>query len=224
MKETWKTEEGWMEEFKELGALWIHDENPKRPHACLTSGNHSNGFFNGTLVIQDPNVLQNTCKDLVVKIQEVQKELHFQPTWVIGPAFGAITIAHEVAKVLFVCRFGFTEPVVEDGEKKMILKRFSVEDQDVLLVEDVMTTGSTTIKTAQAVKEKGGKIVPAIGVLVNRSGMEYLDCGEGIGKLKIVALIDKPMPMWTPEECPLCKEGSEAIRPKRNWDKLNANY
>lgn len=210
-------EEQWMEKFKETGALWIHDDNPKRPHALLTSGNHSNGFFNGSLVIKYPILLSDAVQDLLSKLKE------YKPNQVIGSAFGAITIAHEMAKN-FSCQFGFTEPVTEDGEKKMALKRFSVEGQKVLLVEDVMTTGGTTIKTAMAVKEGEGEVVPVVGVLVNRSGREYLDCGEGIGKLKIVALIDRSMPMWTPEECPLCQRGSEAIRPKGNWDKLNANY
>jgi len=34
-----------------LGALWIHDGNPQRPHALLTSGNHSNGFFNASFIM-----------------------------------------------------------------------------------------------------------------------------------------------------------------------------
>ena len=38
------------------------------------------------------------------------------------------------------------------------------------------------------------------------------------------AVIDKAMPMWVPEECPLCQAGSEAIRPKGNWDRLTADY
>ena len=61
---------------------------------------------------------------------------------------------------------------------------------------------------------------PFVAVLVNRSGLTE------VGGKKIVALIDRPMPMWTPDECPLCKAGSEAIRAKgsENWARLKATY
>jgi hypothetical protein len=54
---------------------------------------------------------------------------------------------------------------------------------------------------------------------VNRSGLTE------VNGMKIVALIDHPMPMWAPEECPLCPQGSEAIRAKgENWARLTAAY
>ena len=91
-------------------------------------------------------------------------------------------------------------------------------NQSILLCEDVLTTGGSVDLAATAVTNAGGIVLPFILVLVNRSGLT-----EANGK-KIVALIDRPMPMWTPEECPLCKQGSEAIRPKDNWMRLNAAY
>ena len=47
----------WRRRFEELEAFWVHDDNPKRPHALLTSGNHSNGFFNASKVIAHPRIL-----------------------------------------------------------------------------------------------------------------------------------------------------------------------
>ena len=61
-------------------------------------------------------------------------------------------------------------------------------------------------------------VADKILVLVNRSGMTELD-----GR-KIIALIDHKMPIWTPDECPLCQQGSEAVRPKAHWDQLTADY
>ena len=88
------------------------------------------------------------------------------------------------------------------------------------MVEDVLTTGGSVDLTAEAVTNAGGVVLPFVIILVNRSGLTEVN-----GK-KIVALIDRPMPMWTPDECPLCKQGSEALRPKgtENWDRLNAEY
>lgn len=39
----------WIDRFKERDALWLHDGNVRRPHALLTSGKHSDGFFNSVL-------------------------------------------------------------------------------------------------------------------------------------------------------------------------------
>ncbi len=132
---------------------------------------------------------------------------------------GAVTMAYEIASITGSNR-GFTEPEVIDGEKFMTLKRFNVEGSSVLIVEDVVTTGGTTLRTADAVRKAGGSVFDTIAVMVNRSGK------KSIGDYSIVSLIDYEMLIWTPEKCPLCKKGSEAIRPKDkdNWGKLNAEY
>jgi orotate phosphoribosyltransferase len=138
--------------------------------------------------------------------------------WVIGSAMGAVCIAYEIAGQ-HGCLAGFTEPVKGDSGKQMVLKRFNVEPGDrVFVVEDVMTTGGTTLKTVKALKEAGAEILPIFAVLVNRSGKKNLDF------IDIAALIDRAMPMWEPDDCPLCKKGSEPIRPKGNWDRLTAKY
>ena len=90
----------------------------------------------------------------------------------------------------------------------------------MVLCEDVLTTGGSVDLASTAVTNAGGTTLPFILVLVNRSGLK-----EVSGK-KIIALIDRPMPTWAPDECPLCKEGSEAIRPKGppEWARLNDSY
>ncbi len=88
----------------------------------------------------------------------------------------------------------------------------------ILLCEDVLTTGSSVGYTETAIFDAGGTTLPFILVLVNRSGLKEVN-----GK-KVVTLIDHPMPMWMPDECPLCKQSSEAIRPKEEWVRLNAIY
>ena len=60
-----RTVEQWIEEYKRKNALWIHDGNRIRPHALLTSGKHSNGFFNSRLVIPDEVLLSEATSDLL---------------------------------------------------------------------------------------------------------------------------------------------------------------
>ena len=202
-----------MNHLVELEALWIHDGNPQRPHAELTSGNHSDGFFNMSIVMQRPRLLTDACIYLLMKHPNRVIEVD----WVVGSAFGAITMAHEMAKMLD-SGFAFTEPVPGE-QKQMVLKRFDIEPGRVAqMTEDVMTTGGTTRLSIDELESKSIVVADKILVLVNRSGMTELD-----GR-KIIALIDHKMPIWTPDECPLCQQGSEAVRPKAHWDQLTADY
>jgi orotate phosphoribosyltransferase len=210
-------EAGWIDKLTIIGAFWLHDGNSKRPHALLTSGRHSDGFFNGSRIIENPALLYPTMYDLVEKIGRLPVQ-RLSDLWVIGSALGAGDLSYEIARQL-KCRRGFTEPVEVDGIKTMELKRFELPScAPVLLVEDVFTTGGTTEQTKLAVEKKGGVVLPVIGVLVNRSGKKEL------AGCQVVALIDREMPMWEPAVCPLCLRGSRAVRPKANWDLLTARF
>lgn len=220
----------WIEEYKRCGALWIHDGNPRRPHALLTSGKHSDGFFNSGLVTEDPKLIIDASFDLVGAVTEQIPEhiLTGAISYVVGPSMGAIVLAHCLAHAVNAvpyntrrCKASFTEKVDADGN--MVLKRTSFHegDNEVLVVEDVLTTGGSVERTIDAVTQAGGRVAPVVAVLVNRSGLTEVKGGR-----KIVALIDRCMPMWEADACPLCKQGSEAIRPKgsENWARLNASY
>jgi len=220
-----RTEKGWIEEYQKKGALWIHDGNPKRPHALLTSGKHSSGFFNSELIMENPRLLSEACADL---LSLLEKREHVQLDTidrVVGPAMGAITMAHELARHIseiseHVCLRAYTEKISET-DKTMVFKRTSIGlTESVLLCEDVLTTGGSVNLAIAAVAANHGYVAAHVLVLVNRSGLKVVK-----GKT-IVSLIDKPMPIWEPHECPLCKQGSEAIKPKAadNWKRLNATY
>jgi len=220
----------WIDEYQQLGALWLHDDNPRRPHALLTSGKHSNGFFNSGLVCESPSLIVEASVDLSGAVNEAMNVRSID--WVIGPAMGAIVLAHCLARAMRTfftyteareIRTSFTEKMsVPDKPSAMVLKRSHLcVGDEVLVVEDVITTAGSVEATIEAVIQAGGNVAPVVAVLVNRSGLTEVKGGR-----KIVALIDRPMPMWAPEECPLCKQGSEAIRPKgaENWARLNADY
>lgn len=204
----------WKQIFQEQGAIWIHDGNPKRPHALLTSGLHSDGFVNCTFITQQPVLLQQIVSSPAGLFASLPTE---KTDWVIGSAFGAITLAHSVALELDA-RAGFTE---KDSES-MKLSRFSVSPSDrVLVVEDTISTGGSTLKTIDGIVRAGipkDHVLPFIVCLVNRSGKTEL-----AGK-EIRALLTLHIHSWKPEECPLCRSGSQAVRPKSHWQDLTANY
>jgi orotate phosphoribosyltransferase len=202
----------WKQTFQDQGAIWIHDGNPKRPHALLTSGLHSDGFVNCTFVTQQPSLLQQivSAADGLAPLFPEEKI-----DWVIGSAFGAITLAHSVAHRIGA-RAGFTE---KEGEE-MKLTRFEVSASDrVLVVEDTVSTGGSTLKTMNGLLNAGiseKNILPVIICLVNRSGKSDL-----AGK-EIRALLTLQIHSWPPTECPLCRIGSSAVRPKSHWRELTS--
>jgi len=219
---------GWMQAYIKKGALWMHDGNSKRPHALLASGKHSNGFFNSELVMEDAAMVADACAGLTQKLVSSGLELA-DVNRVVGPAMGAITLAHEMASQISrkfsgpnPCLRSYTEKVQDEkGKKRMVFKRSKIRNgESILLVEDVLTTGGSVELVKGAVEAAGGVVLPTMVVLVNRSGVPT------VSGLKILALIDRHMPIWEPDECPLCKAGSEEILPKgvENWARLNDRY
>jgi orotate phosphoribosyltransferase len=225
-----RTQEEWIDEYRKRGALWIHDRNPKRPHALLTSGNHSSGFFNSKPIIDDEALLGECALDLVERFQQLGK-IH-QVECVVGPQTGATKLARLLSeefmrKINNKHTVSSASPEKGEGPNGKIMtlsgaEKKKVNYRSVLLCEDVLTTGESVGLTASAVSNADGNVMPFVLALVNRSGKIDL------AQKRIVTLISRPMPIWAPSDCPLCKQGSIALRPKTedndNWIRLNAQY
>ncbi len=202
----------WGDKLKEMGILWQHDGDCNKPHALWTSGRHANTFNNGSKLVENPKMLEQVSAGIIKNIQEQIK--NEKPDWVVGPAFGAVTIGHEVARQLET-KFAFTEPVEENGEKMQVLKRFSIHPgEKVLVVEDAISTGGSMLKTIDVLEKIGAEILPYVATVVNWSGSDKLK------ERRIFALFSDKPKSWTSEECELCKCGSEPLRPKANWHKF----
>ena len=223
-----RSKEGWITEYQRRGAYWKHDGNPKRPHALLTSGNHSNGFINNRIVIADELLLHAAASDLVELFVERNKDILGINgiDCVVGPQAGATKLAELMSNVIGKmrgrpCRWASPAKHSEGEARSMIFNdpQHMVQKGDICLVcEDVVTTGGSINLTIQAIIEAKGFVLPYIMALANRSGLKSVD------RRDVIALIESHMPMWAPDKCPLCARGSEALRPKDNWELLNQNY
>lgn len=219
-----RNEEEWESQFRGKGAFWVHDGNPKRPHALLTSSRkHSSDYFNSSLVISDETILRGVASDLLELFARQGGDV-LKVQGVVGPQTGATRLAEFMSYQVMAhtrsqCFWASPAKNEEGGMKSMV---FSDEDlvklkgKTVLLCEDVVTTGDSIDLAVTAVINAGGIVMPFVLALVNRSGKT-----EVIGG-KIIALIKYSMSVWMPWECLLCKEGSEALRPKENWERLCA--
>lgn len=176
--------------FQQTGALL-------EGHFQLTSGLHSARYLQCALVLQHPDHAEWIGKALAARFSDQQIES------VVAPAIGGIIVAHETARALGV-RALFTER--EAGA--MTLRRgFRIEPgEKILVVEDVVTTGGSTRETIEAVTRAGGVCIGA-GSVVDRSGG-----GVDVG-VRREALIVLDVPAFDPSECPLCKQGTAAVKP-----------
>lgn len=203
--------------FEEHDAVWIHDGDSTKPHAELTSGLCSNGFFDCMRVLQDPAHNAYLALLLIQKLK--QNDINTDSVkWVVGSSYAAITFSYEVAKQLDVYH-GFTEkdPV---NPKKQIWQRLNIPaESTVLQIEELITTTGTFKEVRRAIEEGNeGKVnfLPTVGTIVLRPPKLQTDY-EGI---RIVALVEKEIWAVKPEDCPLCKAGSPRYRPKTHWKEL----
>ncbi len=169
----------------------------KEGHFLLTSRCHSNRYLQCALVLQYPSVTEKLCKQLIKKIDLQGIEV------VIGPAIGGITLSYEMARQLK------TPSLFTEREKgTMTLRRgFTIpQGAQVLVVEDVVTTGGSVLEAIKVVEKNQG-IVKGVAVLVDRSNGQ-VDLGY-----PLFSLLSLKVQSYTPEVCPLCQKGVPLVKP-----------
>ncbi len=168
-------------------------------HFLLTSGRHSARFLQCSQLMQYPEHAEKVCR--LVAAPFTEKQIHT----VIGPAMGGVIMAYETARALGA-RALFAERT-EDG--LMALRRgFRVEaGERILVVEDAVTTGGSVRKVLDLL-EKAGAEIAGVSIMIDRTA----------GNLKfdvpVHSLISMEIESFTPQECPLCRDGIPLYRPK----------
>lgn len=128
-------------------------------HFLLTSGRHSDTYFEKFRVLEQPEILSEVCAELASRFDPSEVDV------VAGPTTGGIIIAFEVGRrlkkpALYVER--------EDG-KRALRRGASVQPgARVLVVDDVFTTGTSVTEVVELLRNHGATIA-GVGVLVDRS-------------------------------------------------------
>jgi orotate phosphoribosyltransferase len=170
----------------------------RQGHFELSSGRHSGYYIQCALVLQYPQHADRLGRALAAKFHDLAIGC------IASPALGGVLLGHEVARALGV-RSVFVE---RDASGRMALRRgfqFAPEER-VLVIEDVWTTGGSTRETIGVVEQEGGRVVAA-GALIDRSG------GRVELPVRAEALLEMNVPSYEPDDCPLCRAGSAAVRP-----------
>ncbi len=181
-------------------------------HFLLASGNHSKRYLQSAKVLEDPKRAELICNALATMIQKSG----IQIDTVCAPALGGVLAGYELARSL-----GVRSIFVEKKEGGMELRRgFEVKQgENILICEDIITTGGSAMKAALAIEDLGANVV-AFASLANRgfckregSNITAKEECKLSSEVPFFALDDFTFEMYTPEECPMCKEGSVAIKP-----------
>ncbi len=168
-------------------------------HFLLSSGLHSDTYFQSALILQHPEAAEKIARALAEEVLKVIPRVEV----VVSPAIGGIVIGHEMGRALR-CRAIFLERV----EGALVLRRgFSIDKlEKALVVEDVITTGLSSKEVIEVIRPLGAEIA-GVASLVDRSGGKV---DFGVPKFSLLTLEVKN---YKPEECPLCKQGVPLVKP-----------
>ncbi|HIS88354.1 TPA: orotate phosphoribosyltransferase [Candidatus Avigastranaerophilus faecigallinarum] len=174
-------------------------------HFCLTSGLHSDIYFQCAKLYQYPEITSELGKRLAEKLSDIEFDT------IVAPAIGAVIIGYETAKNakkrnLFVER--------KDGVMQLRRGYTLKKGEKVVIIEDVITTARTIKETMEAIKEYEPEVV-AVGCIVDRT--------KGKTEYNIKSLLQIDPVVYDPNDCPLCREGIELVKPgSRTEVKANA--
>ncbi len=181
---------------EKLRELFIEKQALLKGHFLLSSGLHSAEYLQCALLLADPVISEKLGRALAEKLNE-------KPDVVLSPAMGGIVIGQEVARALGVRHF-FAER--ENG--KMVLRRgFSLSfGEKCVVVEDVVTTGGSSQEVLEMAKAQGVETLSVLSIADRSAGKHKLSA-------PLNSLLKIEIQTFDPKVCPLCREGTPAIKP-----------
>ena len=168
-------------------------------HFILSSGLHSSQYVQCAQLMSKPDKAIQLCQSLAEKIKKEFKEIDI----ILSPAMGGIIVGYEIGKLLNKESI-FSERV--NGEFKL-RRDFSIKkNQKVLIIEDVITTGKSSLECSKLVLDNNAKIV-GFACIIDRSN------GSSSIKDKIVSQIELNIPTYSKENLPSNLQALKAVKP-----------
>lgn len=165
-------------------------------HFQLSSGLHSTRYLQCARVLMTPSIAEELC----CRLREAW--VGEKPDMIVGPALGGVVVAYELARA-----FGVPGIFAERENGKFALRRgFTIEPgQKAIVCEDVVTTGGSAGEVIELLTGLGANVI-GVTCLIQRTNQNPF-------RTPLASLATIIPPTWKPEECPLCKEGSKAVKP-----------
>ena len=186
-----------LQEFKDANAILTG-------HFILTSGLRSPTYVQCARVLIDAKRADRLCKELAARLKQWMKESSESIDVIVAPAMGGVVVGYEMGRQLDVPGM-FCERV--DGA--FALRRgFHLEKgQRVLIVEDVVTTGKSSMEAAACIEQNGAKAV-AVASLIDRRSSNDVSL-----TLPLISLLKLDIPTYKPDALPPELQSIEAVKP-----------
>ena len=158
-------------------------------HFVLSSGLHSSKYIQCAKLLSYPNLAQKICVSLANKIKKRYTKIDL----ILAPAMGGVIIGYEIGKLLKKETI-FCERV----NGKFILRRgFNIKKGSrVLIIEDVITTGKSSLECVKLIKKNKAKLA-GFASIINRSTKKTLKI-----KKKIVSHLKIDVPTFKKNQLP----------------------
>jgi len=184
------TQEQIVEHFRQTNALL-------EGHFILSSGLHSPKYLQCALALQNPNDAGKFGRAIAEKLAGETFDT------VASPAIGGLVIGFAVARALNI-RFIWTE---RENARMTLRRGFAIaEDEQILVVEDVITTGGSTRECMAALESRGAKVTNAASIIDRSNGKADV----GVPRIALASL---DVPSYKTEDCPMCLRGIETVKP-----------
>ncbi len=168
-------------------------------HFILSSGLHSPSYVQCAQLLSKPEKANLICNSLAEKIKSSFKDFDL----ILSPAMGGIIIGYDIGRILNKETI-FSERV--NGEFKL-RRDFSIKKNNkVLVVEDVITTGKSSLECSKLVNKAGAKLV-GYACIIDRSR------GKSSIKGNIISQIELDIPTYTKENLPKSLSSIQAVKP-----------
>ena len=168
-------------------------------HFILSSGLHSSKYVQCAQLLSKPNKALKICESLSSKINNQFKDFDL----ILSPAMGGIIVGYELGKILNKETI-FSERI--NGEFKLRRDFKIKKDNKVLIVEDVITTGKSSLECSKLVKENNAEIV-GYACIIDRSN------GKSKIKEKIISQVELDIPTYNKDNLPKELLSIEAVKP-----------
>ena len=171
-------------------------------HIVYTSGKHGTAYVDKDMIYPHTRETSVLCRAIAEEFRDSGAEV------VVSPEKGGIIlsqwVAHHLSELTGREVLAFYAEKTADGG--FVIKRGGAQriilGKNVLVVEDVLTTGGSAKKVIEATRAIGGNVV-GLGVLCNRGGITPQDVAD---VPKLTALVNVKLDAWDEVACPLCEQ------------------
>ena len=168
-------------------------------HFILSSGLHSDKYVQCAQLLSKPDKAKKICNSLSKKIKESFKKIDL----ILSPAIGGIVIGYEIGRLL-----GIETIFAERKDKDFKLGRgFEIKKgQKILIIEDVITTGKSSLECSSLVTKAQAKVI-GYACIIDRSN------GKSNIKDKIISQLKMNIPTYSKDNLPKELSSIEPVKP-----------